>query len=99
MLQPGTGDLIDYLWRLSRCRLPAPTFVAATFPRGAAAAAVSAGGRKEHHSCDLPKEWMLRWRGRLSSLNERVFAVLDAPETPQLGLYSSAPAILPGSSR
>ena len=99
VLQPGRADLIDYLWRLCRCRLPAPTFVAATFPRGTAAAAVSAGGREEHHSCDLPKEWMLRWRGRLRSLNERVFAVLAAPESPQLGLYSSASAILPGSSR
>ena len=82
VLQPGRADLIDYLWRLCRCRLPAPTLVAATFLRDAAAAAVGAGGREEHHSCDIPKEWMLRWRGRLISLNERVVAVLAAPESP-----------------
>ena len=76
MLQPGRADLIDYLWRLCRYRLTAPTLVAATFLRDAAAAAVGAGGREEHHSCDIPKERMLRWRGRLRSLNERVFAVL-----------------------
>ena len=86
VLQPGRADLIDYLWRLCCCRLPAPTLVAATFLRDAAAAAVGAGGREEHHSCDIPKEWMLRWRGRLRSLNERVFAVLAAP----LSLRSSA---------
>ena len=43
VLQPGRADLIDYLWRLCRCRLPAPTLVAATFLRDAAAAAVGAG--------------------------------------------------------
>ena len=36
VLQPGRADLIDYLWRLCRCRLPAPTLVAATFLRDAA---------------------------------------------------------------
>ena len=100
MLQPGRADLIDYLWRLSTLQAASTDVRGRNLPAGAAAAAVSAGGREEHQSCDLPKEWLLRWPGRLRSLNERVFAVLAAPESPQLGLSSSASAIrLPGSSR